>query len=242
MVFPPSISSRGSSTRSSRDGVPHLGSRVGLGIDIEEKPLPRIPPNQEPNKSRCTVSDFATLRYPQFDAGGESPEISPQLGFSFVPGDDTEILTQKPTKDLKSKRVVGIRTYEQRNAAPKQQSEESYPSMMQDAEGPMAPKSTHVGYKPKLQGRPGRDLQDCDALKRDGSTSSIITAVCVGSRRSSVDSSRCCSQNARRGLNRNPGSNEAVTAAVRALASASASASVRSSPRRGSNCGTREED
>lgn len=237
MASDSSTSGPDSSTQSSHDDEkPYLQSRVGLGINIDEKPLPKIPSNHEPSRARRTVSDFSAARYPQFDSGGESVEMSP-LGFSFKPGDDMDILTEKTTRDLNTKSAVGIRTYQPRNATSREQSEESYTSA-QSVEGSQPPRSTPLVHKSILQSKPGRDLQESEELKRDDSTSSIITAVRVDSRRSSVDNSRRSSQSARQRLSRNSGCNEAVTAAIRALAIASAGA--RASPRKGSSSGTRE--
>lgn len=237
MASDSSTSGPDSSAQSSHDDEkPYLQSRVWLGIDIDEKPLPKIPSNQEPNRARRTVSDFCAAGYPQFDSGGESAEMSP-LGFSFKPGDDTGILIQKTTRDLNTKSAVGIRTYQPRSATSREQSEESYTSA-QSVEGSQPPRSAPFVHKSKLPSKPGRDLQESEALKRDDSTSSIITAVRGDSRRSSVDGSRHSSQGARQRLNRNSGSNEAVTAAIRALAIASAG--TRGSPRKGSSSRTRK--
>jgi len=236
LAFDLSASGPESSANHSHDDRPYPGSRVGLGIDIDEKPLPKIPLNQEINKSERIqeVGELGSSNYAPFGAVGRSLEMS---SFSFKPGDDTDILTQSMAKNLKTKSAAAIRTYQSRLTDCEEQLDRIYTSG-QNVVGSRLPKSTPFGHKGKVHSKAGRDLQDYEALKRDDSNSSIITAVRVDSRRSSVDSSRHSSQNARQRLNRNSGSNEAVTAAVRALACASASA--RDSPRKGSIGGTRE--
>ncbi|KAE9379285.1 hypothetical protein N431DRAFT_155923 [Stipitochalara longipes BDJ] len=235
LAFDSSASGLESSANSSHNEMPYLGSRVGLGIDIDEKPLPKIPSVQELDKSERTreVCEFGSSNYTLFDSGGGNPKMS---SFSFKSGDDTDILAQSMANNFETKSAAAIRAYQSRSTYSEEQPERTYPSG-QDVEGSRLPKSTPFGHKAKIYSKPGQDLQDCEALKRDGSNSSIIMAVRVDSRRSSVDSSKHNSQNSRQRLNRNSGSSEAVTAAVRALAN-SASMSARNSPRKGSSTGT----
>lgn len=226
-----------SSTQSSHGEMAYLGSRVGLGIDVDEKPLPKLPSGRERNKSEHTANSFNDTVYPQFDVGGRTLETPSQLGFSFKPGDDAEIFAQSSARDLKTKSKVGFRTYQQRTTSSEGKSEVSN-TTVRSVEGSRQSKSTPVSYNPNIQSKLDRDSQDRESLQRDDSASSIITTVRDNSGRSSVDSSRQSRQGVRQKLNRNSGSNEAITAAVRALASASASA--RNSSRKGSSSGTRE--
>lgn len=226
------------STQSSHDEKASMGSRIGLGIDFDEKPLPRIPSDHERNKSGQTTSGFDDTLYRQRTASSGSLETSHQMGFSFKPGDDADILAQTTTRNLKTRSMLGTRPYQMRTVSSEGKSEASY-TTLKGAEGTWHLKSPLPTYKPKLQSKPGRDFQDRESLQRDDSTSSIITAIRDNSRRSSVDSSRQSSQGGRQKLNRNSGSNEAITAAARALASASAS--TRNSSTKASSSGTREE-
>jgi hypothetical protein len=237
MSFDSSASGADSSTQSSLNGQRlYQESWVGLGLDTDEKLLPEKSTNKASTKPRRMVGNFGASKYPQFDPGGESMEISP-LGFSFKPGDDTDILTQKMTRALGSKTVVGIKTYQPCNSNSKEEPEESCRSTQMVVRSRRS-KSTRLVIKPKLQGKPRRNLQEPLALTRDISTSSITTAVLANPQHSSGDSSRHRNQSARQRLTRNSGSNEAVTAAIRALEFASAGS--RGSPRKGSSSGTGE--
>jgi len=226
-----SVPSLASSANSSPDNLPRLRPRVGLGIDIDEKPLPKIPSIQELDKSECSprVNKFGSSNFAPFEASSNNLEMS---SFSFKPGDDTDILAQSMAKNFKLKSAAASMAHQPRSINSQEQIERMH------IIGPNGDGSKPPKHKAKVYGKPGRDPQEYEALKRDDSNSSIITQVRVDSRRSSVDSSRHSSQDTRQRLNRNSGSNEAVTAAVRALASASTS--VRNSPRKGSSAGTRE--
>jgi hypothetical protein len=234
MAFDSSTSGPESGTQSSHCGTVY--SRVGLGIDVDEKPLPKLP-GRERNKLEHTANGLYDTVCPQFDVGGETLETPSQLGFSFKSGDDADILAQSSARDSKPTSKVGLRTHQQSTTSSEGKSEASN-TTVRNVEGSWQLKSTPVSYKPKIKSKLDRDSQDRELLQRDDSTSSIITALRDNSGRSSVDSSRQSSQGVRQKLNRNSGSNEAITAAVRALASASASA--RNSSRKGSSSGTRE--
>ncbi len=226
------------STHSSHDEKASMGSRIGLGINIDEKPLPGIPSDHERNKSGQTASGFDDTLYRQCTGISGSLETAHQMGFSFKPGDDADILAQTTTRILKTRSMVGAIPYQMRTASSEGKSETSN-TTSKSAEGTWHLKLPLSTYNSKLQSKPGRNLQDRESLQRDDSTSSIITAIQDNSGRSSVDSSRQSSQGGRQKLNRNSGSNEAITAAARALASASVS--TRYSSTKANNPGTREE-
>jgi len=243
VAFDSSTSGPESSTQSIHDNVSHVEQRFGLGIDMNEKPLPDIPSNVQPSGN--TLSDPSVIKYLQRDTGRESLDASPQLGFSFKPGDDVEILAQNKGSDAHTRNRLGVRTYQRRPTASKEQSEVpniSSPSL----EGERRRKSIPLSSKPKPQSKPGpaRDIQDSESLKRDDSTSSIITAVRDNSgrnsSRSSIDSSRHSSQGIRQRLNRSSGSSEAITAAVRALAGGPATTRSPATRKNGSSSGKRE--
>jgi hypothetical protein len=176
------------STQSSHDEKASMRSRIKLGINIDEKPLPRIPSDHEQNKSGQTASGFDDTLYRQRTASSGSLETSHQMGFSFKPGDDADILAQTTTRNLKTRSMVAARPYQMRTASSEGKSEASN-TTLKSAEGTWHLKSALSTYKPKLQTKPGRDLQDRESLQRDDSTSSIITAIRDNSGRSSVDSS-----------------------------------------------------
>lgn len=236
MAFESSTSGTESSTQSSHDGVHFPGLRVGLGIGVDEKPLPSIPSSHALTRSRKINSEFDDIVYPQFDTNEGSLGQSTRLGFSFKPGDDADILTQDTSDDLNLKDMTSVRIYQQRTTFSREQSESSNTSDRW-ADGAHL-KSKPFAHKLKPQSSRSRDSQDRQSLARDDSTSSIITAVRDNSGRSSIDSSKQSSQGMRQSLNRSSSSSEAVTAAVRAFASASAS--NRNSSRKGSSTGTRE--
>jgi hypothetical protein len=237
MIF--DLSTSGRSTQSSHDEKASMGSRIGLGIDIDEKPLPRIPPDHERNKSGQTPSGFDDTFYRQCTASSGSLETPLQMGFSFKPGDDADILAQTTTRNLKTRSMVGTRPYQMMRTASSESKSEASNTTLKSAEGTWHLKSPLSIYKSKLQSKPGQDVQDRESLQRDDSTSSIVTAIRDNSGRGSVDSSRQSSQGGRQKLNRNSGSNEAITAAARALASASVS--IRNSSTQVRSSGTREE-
>jgi hypothetical protein len=240
MAFDSSTSGPESSTQSSHDEVLHVEQRLGLGIDINKKPLPDIPSNPEPNISGHTIHYFHVPRYPQFDTGTETLEPSPQLGFSFKPGDDLDIIAHNTVRDGNAKDVLGVSTYQSRSTTSEEQSETSYMST-QCVGGARRPKSTPLSAKHKLQSKRGiaRDIQDNESLKRDDSTSSIITAVRANSGHS-IESSRHSNRNLQQKLTRSSGSSEAITAAARAIAGAPASVRGSASTQKGSGFGARE--
>jgi hypothetical protein len=215
------ISGPESSTHSSHYDVPFPGLHVGLGIGVDEKPLPELPSNHAPTNLGKTIGGFDNVAYPRFDTGRESLEKPSPLGFSFKPGDDSDILTQKILDDLSMKGMTGVRKSRHYTTYSEEQSEAPNTSRQSEQGGRL--KVTPVTHK--LQSKPSQDIQVHDSLKREDSTSSIITAVRDNSGRSIVDSSRQSSQSMRQRLKTNSGGSGAVTAAVRALASASAGTS-----------------
>lgn len=241
IAFGSSTSGPESSAQLCHDEMPHVEQPLGLGIDIMEKPLPDIPSNPQPNESEHTDSDVCVTKYPQFDTDGESLEASPRLGFSFKPGDDMDILAQNMARDGKNNDVLGVSTYQPRPSTAEEQSEASYTSTQ--SVGARRLKSTPLHAKPKSQTKqPGiaRDIQGNESLKRDDSTSSIITAIRDNSGRSSIESSRNSSRSVRQRLNRNSGSSEAVTAAARALAGAPPTTRSSAPKKKVTGSGTRE--
>lgn len=243
VAFDSSTSGPESSTQSIHDNVSHMEQRFGLGIDMNEKPLPDIPSDVQPSGN--TLSDLSVTEYVQCGTGRESLDTSPQLGFSFKPGDDVDILAQNKGRDAHTRNTLGVRTYQRGPTTSKEQSEVSNTSSP-SLEGARRRKSIPLSSKPKPQSKPGpaRDIQDSETLKRDDSTSSIITAVRDNSghnsSRSSIDSSRHSSQGIRQRLNRSSGSSEAITAAVRALAGGPATTRSPAPRKNGSSSGTRE--
>jgi hypothetical protein len=243
MAFDSSASGPESSTLSTHDGMANMEQRSGLGIDMNEKPLPDIPSNPQPSTSGHTSSDLRITEYPKCDTSRESLYTSPQLGFSFKPGDDVDILAQNTARDANIRNTSRLRTHQQRRSTSKKQLEASCTGI-QGLEGARQRKSTTSSSKSKHLSKscPARDIQDSESLKREDSTSSIIIAVHDNSNsgRSSIGSSRHSSQSIRQRLNRNSGSNEAITAAVRALAVGSAIASSPAPRKHESSSGTRE--
>lgn len=178
MAFDSSTSGPESSAHLIQDEMPHVEQPVGLGIDINEKPLPDIPSNPAPNGSGHTASELCVTRYPQFDTGSENLESLSQLGFSFKPGDDMDIIAQNSVRDRNKNELFGVATYQPRPTTSEEESEASYASTRIVGRA-RRPKSTSLSAKPKLQAKPGiaQEIQDNKSLKRDGSTSGIITAI-----------------------------------------------------------------
>jgi len=245
MAFDSSTSGPDSSTQSIQDEMSNTEQPFGLGIDMDEKPLPDIPSDHQISATGHTLDDPRINEYPQRGTCREDLDTSPQLGFSFKPGDDADILAQNTAKDANTRNISGVGTYQPRPTTSKEQSEASYTSV-QSLGRARQPKPTSLSTKPKPNSMPGsvRDVQDPESLKRDDSTSSIITAVRDKSgrisSRSSIDSSRHNSQGVRQRLNRNSGSSDAITAAVRALAAGSADARSPAPRKECSSFGTRE--
>jgi hypothetical protein len=243
MAFDSSASGPESISLSTHDGMANMEQRSGLGIDMNEKPLPEIPSYPQPSTSGHTSSDLRITEYPKCDTSRESLYTSPQLGFSFKPGDDVDILAQNTARAANIRNTLRLRTYQPRRITSKKQLEASCTGI-QSLEGARQRKSTTLSSKSKHHSKscPARDIQDSESLKREDSTSSIITAVRddPNSGRSSIDSSRHGSQGIRQRLNRNSGSKEAITAAVKALAVGSAIASSPAHRKYGWSSGTRE--
>jgi hypothetical protein len=121
VAFDSSTSGPESSTQSIHDNVSHMEQRFGLGIDMNEKPLPDIPSDVQPSGN--TLSDLGVTEYVQCGTGRESLDTSPQLGFSFKPGDDVDILAQNKGRDAHTRNTLGVRTYQRRPTTSKEQSE-----------------------------------------------------------------------------------------------------------------------
>ena len=210
--FDSSISA--ASSHSSRRETSVTVTRFGLGVEIPDKPLPRLPVTSQTMQIR-TSDEFTTRSYSQFSQDSDGPPAPYQMGFSFNPGDDLNVLAQ----DGKESLVLDLPSPMITN-----------PRVAESLAGAKEP-----GHKPDASFRKGiskvtvkpcsvpRDLQDFEPLKRDDSSCSAITAVRDHSGRSSATGSLSNSQSGRPKLNRGAGSStEAITAAVRALSGTSA--------------------
>lgn len=215
-------------------GFPSANNRqaFGLGIRIREKPLPDIPLSAKERAKQTTLDRFLNVNqlqqvYQDPNSPGEHV-VSYQMGFSFQPGDDTDILA-KSTESDRSKRKTLDEHLDDRVALVS--TPESRPGTSSSKETPHHPRGTpKTDFKSKLPaiGKPSyvSRVQEHDQLNRMDSTSSMITAVRDNSGRSSTNGSQNNSQagTGRPKLNRNAGagtgsgSSEAVTAAARALA------------------------
>ena len=217
------------------------GQRMGLGIDLREKPLPDT---LSLVLQKPSASDAARVLAPDNSkvAAGPRYHIPDQMGFSFIPGDDTDILTQGQAGDSKSLLVVN-HTHERSSS-----NSEELPEHSQQRSRPKSPPTLNLKSKlptkaPNIQ----RDPLTTDLIQRDGSTSSIVTAVRDNSGRSCGNSStNNGAPDGRPKLNRKTiagtGNNEAVVIAAKAFAATKSSASkqMRPGPGSGSSSGSND--
>ncbi len=211
------------------------GVRIGLDIDNEKK-APSDVPKQEipgPNKlARYTMFDFPVTNYPQFVTGPEEvplpnlPSPPSQMGFSFQPGDDSNLfsrLSQQNSSDT-TRNILATYLRHRGSSASASHSETSSfnahgrsnraKSSPLEAQVKFTTSSHHLDIETGLQG----DVR----FRRETSDSSIITAVRDNSGRSSANVDGNKSQVGRQRLDGSSGSNEATAAAQRALAGATA--------------------
>ncbi|KAH6719857.1 hypothetical protein BKA61DRAFT_667767 [Leptodontidium sp. MPI-SDFR-AT-0119] len=218
--FDSSESESESSTNSHHEKFSPVAIPKGLCIryqklDASKSMVPKKPSTLSMNESY--TSQYETL-------SKDSPQ---QMGFSFRPGDDMEALAQRQRTGRTPRRPVGQYSRRQSSAEIDGQSEDAGIVQLRKLElSPHARIDPRVGVRrpPMTTSRPSsrpRDLQDSEGLKRDDSGGSFVTALRDNSGRSSANGSQNNSQ-ARRRLDRNTGSSEAVTAATRALSSAGA--------------------
>lgn len=220
MEFDSSESESESSTNSHHEKFSPVAIPKGLCIryqklDASKSMVPKKPSTLSMNESY--TSQYETL-------SKDSPQ---QMGFSFRPGDDMEALAQRQRTGRTPRRPVGQYSRRQSSAEIDGQSEDAGIVQLRKLElSPHTRIDPRVGVRrpPMTTSRPSsrpRDLQDSEGLKRDDSGGSFVTALRDNSGRSSANGSQNNSQ-ARRRLDRNTGSSEAVTAATRALSSAGA--------------------
>lgn len=160
------------------------GQRMGFGIDLQEKPLPDIPslvlekPSASSDADRVFAPDNSKV------AAGPRYRIPDQMGFSFIPGEDTDILAQGKAGDWKRLLVVD-HGHERSSNNSEERPEHSL--------RPRRPKSTPtLNLKSKLPTKAPniqRDPLTTDLIQRDGLTSSIVTAIRDNSGRSRWDRS-----------------------------------------------------
>ena len=229
MAFESSTSTADS--ESVQDGSVKGGLRFGMDIDEPETSLLDIPKKPSPKKARHTTFDFPVTNYPQYVLGPEEPPDEPhlptpplQMGFSFQPGDDANLLSQQNSSDTTEKILAThLRHRSSTTSGPNFETS----TLGLDTLG----RSTRARSSPLEPQRKFRTPQKPfdvetnvipdDNLKRGVSDSSVITAVRHNSGQSSstVDGS---SSQTRRRLGRGSGSSEAVTAAMRAFGGTSA--------------------
>ncbi|PBP22718.1 putative ureidoglycolate hydrolase [Diplocarpon rosae] len=188
----------------------------GLGIGYQGKPLPsttddarRNISNQSSNESMASVSHYNSMCR-------DSPS---QIAFSFRPGDE-EVLAQQARTPRK---MPERRSYPRQSTATSEQQPDSSSivrdNILETSRRSMT-EASKTAERPSLtprissRSRP-REIQELEAMKRDDSSSSVVTAFRDNSGRSSTNSSQTDSQ--RRRLNRSTGNSEAVMAAARAL-------------------------
>lgn len=220
--FGSSESESQSSTNTNHEAFSPVPIPKGLGIGYKD-PLLHASKRTVPKKpSNLSLNESYTSQYDTLSK--DSPQ---QMGFSFRPGDDAEALAQRLRTGQTPKRPLTY--YSRPQSYEDKDGQSKYPPLIpydKLAESPH-PKADyiHMGRtrRPPIVSsisfpRP-RDIQEAEGLKRDDSAGSIVTALRDNSGRSSANSSQKNGQ-ARRRLDRNTGSSEAVTAAARALSSA----------------------
>ncbi|KAL2074400.1 hypothetical protein VTL71DRAFT_8178 [Oculimacula yallundae] len=210
--FGSSSSESQSSTNTHHEAFSPIAVSRGLGIGYQtpqreavKRTVPKKPSTQSIGESY--ISQYDTL-------SRDSPQ---QMGFSFRPGDDAEALAQRLRTGQTPKRpmshyVRAQSSSEEARYAPSQKPEPSthlVTSMEGDRRPPLPSSKTSSSSRQ-------RSIQDFEGFKRDDSNNSLVTALRDNSGRSSANGSQHSIQ-ARRKLNRNSGSSDAVTAAALAL-------------------------
>jgi hypothetical protein len=207
-----SSSDFGASTDSMSQDLTTQDNQLGLGIITEEKPLPDLPgarPRTGHIKSEVSVKEMEL----------EAP-LNKEMGFSFQPGDDTNMLAR--TDEIHNTHKRMLEDLQKRFTATEIRSETPVitTSTKLSPERSSPNNNLHPESKRSAATSDGAssNLHIHDLPSRGGSTTSVVTAIREHSGRSSVSSSRNESRTGRHHPDRQSGSNEAVTAAARAFA------------------------
>ena len=93
-----------SSSISHHSEFPSAYGRQGLGLGISEKSLPEIPVSAKERARQTTLDRFLNGRTVCYSDPNSATEFgyrtaSYQLGFSFQPGDDKDLLTRRTESD-----------------------------------------------------------------------------------------------------------------------------------------------
>ena len=248
--FESSVSGADSSSLSHRSDIPAYKTPI-IGLGILEKPLPEIPIRANERAKQTTLDKYLNARqriYSDPSTGTPVKQVANyDMGFSFQPGDDEDLLARRTERDRAQRRTVDeYLGYRQclpnprglGSNAPSSSTKEAArrPILVQDAKATVSPKPSQL---PRIQ--------DHDHIlgRMDSSSSSIITAVRDNSRRSSANNSQAGQPR----MKRNPdttgsGSSDAisaVTAAARAYAAGNKRPSFEST-RKGSGSGETRKD
>jgi hypothetical protein len=194
-----------------------MGSHQGIGLGIHDKPLPEIPISLAEMARQTTLDKF--LRRKQATSSHDSsPKLSVprQLSFSFQPGDDVAILSPRLETDRVKRHTIDCHLDQvSKHDVPPRSTSPLDQGSPQKSNPPTKRTSNQPNIRPRL-GNPKhlpKDLQDYDGMKREDSTSSVITAVRDNSGSSSVASgSRNDSYIGRPKLDRNTGNGKNGTA------------------------------
>ena len=159
---------------------PNEQQSKGLGLEFLGKPLPILPTNETTVKPR-------NLGF--IDVWHDHRPIPSQMSFSFNPGDDTDldVLARKATRDRTQKALEEhLRQRLSVNSSQEQSSTSHILSepVLRPKSAMLTPKSrpTTSMNPPQAQ----KDLRDYDPFSRNGSNSSVVTAVRHNSGRSST--------------------------------------------------------
>lgn len=187
-----SESSNESTSSSSNGDFPIMGSHQGIGLGIHDKPLPEIPISLAERARQTTLDKF--LRRKQAISSHDSSSklsVPRQLSFSFQPGDDVAILSPGLETDrIKRHTIESHLDQVSRHDVPPKSTTPLGQRSPQKGNPTTKSTSTQPNIRPRL-GNPKhlpKDLHDYEDMKREDSTSSVITAVRDNSGRSSVAS------------------------------------------------------
>jgi hypothetical protein len=228
-----------SSSISYRSEFPATHGRQGLGIGLLEKPLPEIPISSKERARQTTLGRFLHGRKHSYSDPNSTTEYgertsSYQMGFSFQPGDDEDLLGQRAERDRVTWKTVDEHL-EHRSSPPRpsEARSDTPPSVQEPSYRPggdirptIKPKPSASGLYSTVTARLSQlpRVQGHDQLSRmDSSSSSVITAVRDNSGRSSANNSRTGRPKLNRNADTGSGSSEAVSTAATAAARAFAS-------------------
>jgi hypothetical protein len=248
--FESSVSGADSSSLSHRSDIPAYKTPL-IGLGILEKPLPEIPIRAKERGKQTTLDKYLNARqhsYSDPNTGTPVKKVADyDMGFSFQPGDDEDLLAKRTERDRAQRRTVdehlGYRPClpilrDPGSNTPSSPTKEASrrPRLVQDPKATVSPKPSQL---PRIQ--------DHDHIlgRMDSSSSSIVTAVRDNSGRSSANNSQAGQPRLKRNTDTTGSGSSDATSAVTAAARAYAVGNKRpsfESNRKGSGSGEKRKD